>query len=161
MYKIGYYERIKLLEPTDTWGGFQRCAELHYYRALCLMENGWLSGAVYHFGYVVELLLKAAIFRAAKFRPGDSVKKRSELSPGVIVILNHNLTELFRKLVSVRRLNQNPLPMDLIAQAQPRVEGMARNWSEVLRYRSIKASPEETQAIYKRATWFLTNHNHL
>lgn len=154
-----FLERVNALEPNDTWAGFEASAEVHYFEAIHLMTDGWRSGAIYLLGYVTELLLKAATFRALGIPPAQPLRRRARFPTATsVIILDHDLVRLRDQLKIVRKDSGNPIAPDVWGLLAPRIDGMAKNWSEILRYRSTPATHEEARAVLNRVDWIITNY---
>lgn len=152
---------------ADSVRGFRRAARERFADGVALAESGRRTGAVYQWGYAVEMTLKAAYFRFAGWTPirpieaGDLRAARDTAAAlGFQWVGNlHSLASWARLLVAgrssqpLRNYRDITFGDRIVAQAL-RLE---RLWNETLRYHSNRATPAEARTVREVAQWFLTS----
>jgi hypothetical protein len=147
----------------DSIAEFRAAARQRSLDAIVLEEAGRRSGAIYLWGYVAEMILKAAFFDVSGF-PHSRTLTRPDLRTALITYAgaasNANLHDLdlwAGALVNLRgRLGSNyadPTFANLVRTKAQTLHGL---WSVELRYhRNIAYSHEIAQA-QEAAKWLLT-----
>ena len=149
----------------DTLGKLELAARRRFAEAQLLVPSEPL-GAIYLFGYTVEMRLKAAYFRTvglvpastlAPFRRAAEVQIRNLLGIGGAV--GHNLYGWTRLLETARATTPGatPLAAGLAKKMYGHVQNVEACWTEVLRYRANKPYDEEMDAVKSGASWFKVN----
>ena len=148
---------------------FRAAARERYDDALVLATNGQRTGAIYLWGYTVEMTIKAAYFSFIGLLDTDVITWSADLRPAINrgramgipwppAGEGHNLRAWADLLVAVRGLS----PVSAYASSfklqvrrcGQRMEGL---WRETLRYRRNNAYLHEMQQVREAAEWFLGN----
>ena len=153
---------------TDTLGKLERAARRRYAEALHLAPDEPL-GAIYLFGYTIEIRLKAAYYRVvglATPSPIDRVRRQFGESRIRTLLLLSSRTAVGHNLIGWARLLEDArastpgvaaLPLPMATQMYAHVQNVAACWTEVLRYRANKPYNEELTAVRSGAEWFKRN----
>ena len=147
----------------DCIAGFRAAAVQRHLDACRLADNERRTGAVYLWGYSIEMLLKAAFFTAFRYRVWQPITTRDltaarELAPAVGVRWAGNLHHLpswCRLLIGTRTEfgleYPNPFFAPTLTQHADRVYLL---WRETLRYHDNVAYDHEVRAVRQSAEWF-------
>lgn len=157
---MSFVQRSATLQPADTWAGFELAASERYLDGLALHFQGQRTGAIYLWGYVAEMLLKAAVFKAAQFMPSQPIPRKGSVL-GMVATLNHDIEYWADLLVGVRSTSQSPLDSLTEAALRRHASLVAANWSEKLRYKHVEATALEAGNCLKGVEWIMTNHESL
>ena len=162
---------------------FERAASRNFKDAERLQSGNRQLGAIYLYGYSVEMLVKSAYFRmafAAALPPRspattkiDRVERRTAVeetdAQGNRLVPNvgpHDIKGWASLLVQKRALlaagNQavDYVPA-LATEVQNRADRVYSHWKEYMRYRSVNVRPGELAAVRDDARWFRRNYQHL
>jgi len=149
----------------DTLGKLEQAARRRFAEASNLIADEPL-GAIYLFGYTVEMRLKAAYFRTVGLAPATNLSKfrkpaeaqiRSLL--GIRGAVGHNLYGWARLLETARATTPGAivLPLALAQNMYAHIQNIELCWTEVLRYRANKPYNEELEAVRTGASWVRIN----
>src|SRR5687767_6802050 len=150
----------RLKRDTETWPEMENAARQRFWDGLALAcgEAGNSAGAVYLWGYVVEMLLKCA-----------SLRVRTNVSPtqNIVPILeqerikHHHLLNLLNDLRTVRYAASRGLDSVLEGALRNHVDVLEQNWDIGLRYRSSSATEAELREVYEAVEWMVSNYSYL
>lgn len=153
----------------DSIREFRSAARHRFDDALALAAAGQRTGAIYLWGYVAEMTLKAAYFSAIGVADTATIDWRRDLLPAVnrgrqMGIAwpskgqGHNVHAWAELLVSQRATSlatAYPIPFGLEVQAHG--QRFEKLWRDTLRYRNNLAYPHEVRSVQDSAGWFLMN----
>jgi hypothetical protein len=149
----------------DTLGKLEKAATRRYAEAALLVADEPL-GAIYLFGYTVEMRLKAAYFRTIGListSPLDNPRKAAEnkirLFPGLKGPPGHWLYGWARLLEQTRATTHGvlPLPAGLVHSMYTHVQNIETCWTITLRYHANKPYNVELTTVQSSASWFRAN----
>ena len=153
----------------DCIAGFRSAAVQRHLDACRLADNERRTGAVYLWGYSIEMLLKAAFFRAFGYdsqRPITAADLRAavQLAPSLGYAWPaganlHHLPGWSQLLVRLRaNLPNEAYPsLAFASRIQRRAVHVYQVWRETLRYHENRAYEFEVRAVRECAEWFLTH----
>ena len=148
----------------DTLGKLEQAARRRYAEALKLASDEPL-GAIYLFGYTIEMRLKTAYYRLIGLTATSQLSRT--IAEGQIRELlgrkgavGHDLYGWALLLEQTRGGPPGPGALSPAVQAAmyEHVQNVALCWTEVLRYRATPPYDEELQAVRAAAKWFRTNY---
>jgi hypothetical protein len=159
----------------DTLAKLEAAACCRYREAERLFQQGELLGAVYLFGYSIEIRLKAAYYRSIGLVPNsplDQHRRRAEDAIRAIPGLprhpitggpqpGHDIVGWARLLEQTRAVNARPLSPALARPMYQYVDAVFTSWAEFLRYRANKPYDDEAAAVRLAARWFRANASRL
>jgi HEPN domain-containing protein len=121
---------------------YRKAASQRFRDAATLANHGRRLGAVYLFGYCVEMLLKAAFFRLQGTAAGQAIQRYEALTIARFWGLEpptdwHDLRWWNRLVIAARDAVGRPLPPREASSLTRRVDTVARNWHGGLRDRVI------------------------
>ncbi len=148
---------------------FDLAATERYVDAMALAQAGRRTGAVYLYGYVVEMLLKVAYFRVLGFGDADPINRsamqaavgESPASTARVLGLNgtrnlHNIDAWSELLVTFRRakglLYPDPGVSHLLITNVSRVGEL---WAETVRYHKNTAYGHELARVENACQWLV------
>jgi hypothetical protein len=149
----------------DTLGKLEQAARRRYAEARRLVSHEPL-GAIYLFGYTVEMRLKAAYFRTVGLAPANILTSSRNIAEADIRSLlgiggpvGHNLYGWAKLLENARVTTRGAtaLPSGLAKEMYAHVQNIMACWTEVLRYRANKPYDDEIKAVRSGASWFKVN----
>jgi hypothetical protein len=162
----------------DTLTKLEGAARRRYAEALHLVNDEPL-GALYLFGYTIEMRLKAAYYRLINvppqwnldhaLAPGSSGPRQQAqqqvkllLGPGAPNQVGHHLVGWAGLLVSTRAGHAlGPFAAGFQRQLTDRVQAAGEQWSETLRYRTNRPYNDELNAVVDAARWIKANYRRL
>jgi len=155
----------------DTIGKMEAAARRRYAEASRLVANEPL-GAIYLFGYTVEIRLKTAYYRIIGIRPDVPLDKERAAAERQIRAFPVRATSRpaghdtrgWARLVEHARATTTgakPLAPSFLATMNGHADDVADCWTEILRYRANKPYNKELAAVLKAARWFKRNHSRL
>lgn len=161
----------------DTPAKLEAAAARRYAEARRLALDGERLGALYLYGYSIEMRLKAAYYQLAGVprhwdieqpRPGStqSPRKIAQLAiqvqlppPPAKQPLGHYLPGWARLVIDTRVGHAlGPLAAALANDLWNQVQTAARSWKESLRYHANKPYDEELDEVVAAARWFQLNY---
>ncbi|HTW94850.1 MAG TPA: hypothetical protein VMD30_08665 [Tepidisphaeraceae bacterium] len=154
---------------ADTLGKLEQAARRRYAEAKQLVADEPL-GAIYLFGYTVEMRLKVAYFRtvglvtASALAPSRNyAEAQIRMLLGVRGAVGHNLYGWARLLETARATTPGAkvLPSGLAKDMYKHLQNVEACWTEVLRYRANKPYDDEVKAVRSGAAWFKVNGHRL
>lgn len=155
----------------DTLGKLEQAARRRYAEARQLVADEPL-GAIYLFGYTIEMRLKAAYYRTVGLLPASPLDLSRKMADRLIraqfpnatlggrnIPAGHNLHGWAWLLEDARATTPGavPLPAALAKQMNAHVQNVRECWTEVLRYHANKPYDEELDAVWAGASWFKVN----
>jgi len=153
---------ISRVSNFDTWAELQRAADERYWDGMSLATDpeDRRCGALYLWGYVAEMLLKVAYYRIRSVPYGEDLRNElagmrdRALALGFTWRGNwHNLESLVSLLIQERSTRGRPLDAYFAEELRHHIDAIAENWSETLRYKDVRALPEETALVFRSLDW--------
>jgi len=156
----------------DSIAEFRSASHQRYNDGLSLAIQGRRTGAIYLWGYAIEMTLKAAYFSFIGKGVRDPITWSGDLLPAIRTArqqgvlwsrqrAGHNLLAWSEWLI-VTRINYS---MGYAADFQSEVYYQAQQayqlWNETLRYHKNIAYLFEVQRMQESTEWFLVNYNFL
>jgi hypothetical protein len=151
----------------DTVDDFERAARRYYRDARALRRADRRFGAIYIYGYSVEMRIKAACFRslfAAQAKPiteaitGDlrdkEMKKWQQLNLSRKYRGPHDIESWTRLLVARRAALPMPYRPDLARELVDQATIFDLNWREFMRYRTAPVSRAVFESVRLATLWF-------
>jgi hypothetical protein len=148
---------------------FRSAARQRFDDAMTMAGQGRRTGAVYLWGYVAEMVLKAAYFSLIGVPETQALSWQTDLRPAIhrgrgLGIAwprhgeGHNVRAWAELLVAVRALSPaTAFAMPFALAVQRRGQRIEQLWRETLRYRKNFAYPFEMRDVREAAEWFLVN----
>lgn len=153
----------------DTVREFRAAAAERYLDACILAHEGRRTAAIYLWGYVVEMMLKAAYFSAFGYDPDEEITRADlvaarHLAPSLGLIWTGNLHSihdwgqlLVRTRASVPGLAYSDAAFaSRVATTAYRI---ALLWTEILRYHKSVAYRHEVRQVSEAVEWFWDSHD--
>jgi hypothetical protein len=150
----------------DCVAEFENAAVQRFAEAEVLLKRSRHLGAIYLFGYSVEMRVKAAFFRNAGFTDGRLISREDRshaigmsatlglpASPGPHDIAGWAALAVAARLTTARPY-ETALGNLIVAQAT----SLYLIWREVLRYRATQPMPREIRTVRVIANWFAKNY---
>jgi len=153
---MGLVARLSNEEPAETWAVLHRAAEERFRDGMELATGHWerLTGAIYLFGYVAEMILKVAIFRTRNWSGQHPINISWFKNYASHKCYNlHDIDGLANLLIDERRSNNNPFDPVFAAELVHNAKTVSANWRETLRYRSIAAQHAELSEVFQSVEW--------
>jgi hypothetical protein len=155
----------------DTIGKLEAAARRRYAEA-CRLVVGEPLGAIYLFGYTVEIRLKAAYYRTKGLLPGTPLgpyRRPAETRIRFLLGLpmhdpvGHHVFGWARLVEDARAVTPGvaALPPGVSAAMNSHAQRVAACWVETLRYRANRPYNEELAAVQAAAQWFRNNYSRL
>lgn len=159
-------QRLSTLEPDETCDSLFAAALERYWDGLTLATEATGNrslGAIYLLGYVAEVYLKVAFYRASGFLPADSVNRKLIESHRAWTKKKnlHDLVALCQLVIDQRRLVGDPLDPIFASQLVLNARALAAHWREFLRYRSEPAQETELREVSQSVEWLLAQRSQL
>ena len=160
----------------DTINRLERAAEIRSKDAKELLASQRLSGAVYILGFVTEMCLTAAYFRAAGFSadlPIDRDTRQRRMAQARQIktasgefLMNSDPHPLvgWAKFLEWQRLNSATLTAQerqRLAYAIRKAEIVYNYWRPELRYKTIDVKLPQVSEVFKASDWFLSQRGRL
>ncbi len=156
---------------SDCIAEFEAAAVRRHREARDLLRRSRDLGAVYLYGYTVELRLKAAYFSTSgvltqsglPFGPGDPITRadrdgvaKSGATLGVSLPYGngHNVAFWAALLVARRAVSLRPYTQAFGQLVSDKAREVYSEWRETIRYRATQPSPRELRYVRDRAEWF-------
>lgn len=150
---------------------FELAAEERYVDALQLADSGRRTGAIYLFGYVVEMELKAGFLRLAGHADDDPISIQTlwnysgprantmARSLGLAGAKNLHDVEAWAELIVAYRSSRNRVYSErrFAARLLANVRAIAERWTEALRYHKNVAFAHELNAVRTACSWIVTH----
>ena len=152
-------QRIYLLERDETILTMEGASEARYLDGLAVLLEfpHHAIGAAYLFGYVAEMLLKAAIGRVLNLNPAAPL--RGQLGVGGPDL--HDLGVLFRRVVTIRATSGNGIAGAMELAFLQRIDAIAINWSVDFRYKSTGVPEGEVVTMHEYVDWLRRHREYL
>jgi hypothetical protein len=173
----------RLGQPDDDYiATFERAASRNFKDAERLQSGSRKLGAIYLYGYSVEMLVKSAYFRMAfaaaqPVLPAttriDNARRRSATNENdpqgnrlATVASPHDISGwaalLTRKRALLAAANQAVAYSPILAtEVRNRADRVYDHWKEYMRYRAVRVKAAELAIVRDDARWFLKNYQHL
>jgi hypothetical protein len=159
---------VPTLYGADTISEFLSAAQQRFDEADVLRAAGFHGGAIYLYGYVAEMILKAACYRVWGLGPNDPVEDNRSIMEDWIAehVLNktrrvrpHELGPWARWLVVTRASFQGPpynqqFSLDLGANTN----AVEQIWLPSMRYHPLPWGAPESTDVRTAAQWFLSQY---
>ena len=155
----------------DSISQFRAAARVRNDDAWRLASAGRGAAAIYLWGHVAEMLLKAAWFSLIGYRP-DRAIRLVDLRKAIEAARNecgftwagnfHNISHWARLLVQHRiGLGRGYSAPVFGLEVQHHSQRVYDRWREVLRYKKNRAYAFEVNAVARSTEWFLSNSSQL
>jgi hypothetical protein len=161
---------VSRISGIDTWSELERAADERYWDGIVLAvdREGRHSGAVYCWGYVVEMKLKTAYYRVRGVPSSTDLQTELRGIPDRARALGlawvgslHNLVSLVSLLIIERRIRGQPLNSGLAQELRRHIAIVGDHWTETLRYKDTRATPEESSEVMNSVDWLLAHAHEL
>jgi hypothetical protein len=157
------------LYPPDTISGFERAAQQRFQDGEALRASGRDGGAIYLYGYVVEMVLKAACYRLFGHPPHAPVESArpivetwiGELALPVVTrkLQPHDLDAWASGLVWFRdNIHGVSYPIAFTLSLGTNTDVVLQYWLPGIRYQELPWGPPESAEVSTAAAWFLTEY---
>jgi len=127
-------------------------AEQRFWAGLCLAttEAGHEASAIYLWGYVAEMLLKAAYCEFTQKPPCDDVygPLKTEIKSANL----HSLRGLGVFLIDTRA-QFAPMDAAVAGDLLIRIQSLETHWNVAMRYSSVPATESELEDVYESIRW--------
>ena len=149
----------------DTLGKLEQAARRRYAEARRLVADEPL-GAIYLFGYTVEMRLKAAYYRTVGLVPASLLLPARNIAEarirallGIRGAVGHNLYGWAKLLETARATTPGTTALagKLARAMYLHLQNVEACWTEVLRYRANTPYHDEMDAVRSGASWFKVN----
>jgi hypothetical protein len=153
----------------DSIAGFRAAARQRSLDAIALQAAGRRSGAIYFWGYVAEMILKAAFFEVSGFAEHQPITRR-DLRNALAILPGiggnpplHHLGLWARALVAFRASTPGLEYADpaFTNQVTAKAQALYGLWRETLRYQKNVAYPHEIAQARAAAQWLLAHSSEL
>lgn len=152
----------------DSIREFRAAAQVRFNDALAMAEKGRTTGAIYLWGYTVEMVLKAAYFACLAIQENQALTWRGDIGPAIDIgrqKYNINWTKkgaghnvrAWAELLVVEQSSASNALFPLANDVQQRARLIERLWNESLRYRRNRAYEHEMSQVRAAAEWFLAH----
>lgn len=157
----------------DSIREFRAAANVRFNDALALAASGRRTAAIYLWGYVAEMSLKAAYFALIGHPETDALSWPAHISPAINAGRamgiawprsgdGHNVRAWAEFLILVRATNPaTAYPPDFALAVQTNAQRIGRLWRENLRYHKNIAYQFEVSQMRDATEWMLVNSNNL
>jgi hypothetical protein len=159
---------LSRLPVAETWPEIELAAEDRFWDGYALGASGddRALGAVYLFGYLAEMLLKVAFFRARGVaRHSDTAPERHAARTLAATYGRprnyHDLKYWTFALERMRSANGRPLNAAFAGALTLRVSTLAYHWAESLRYRSVRPTESELHEVVDSVEWIFEHRSEL
>lgn len=163
---------------VDTLAKLSAAAPRRFREAQALLAQGESLGAIYLFGYSIEIRLKAAYYRTIGLVPGTIIDARLHRKPAERAIdalpllprhtappgpsAGHHIIG-WAQLLEQERSSPGRVPLNaaILVPMRRHAANVFDCWVEFLRYRANKPYNRELLAVVDAANWFRENTNRL
>ena len=153
----------------DSIREFRLAARRRFDDALALAAAGQRTGAIYLWGYVAEMTLKAAYFSVIGIAESETIRWRQDLLPAIELGRTrgidwprkgegHNVRAWAELLILERAATPAtayPAPFGL--EVQRKGQQIGQLWRETLRYSKNFAYPHEVRQVGQAAEWLIVH----
>lgn len=151
---------------SETIRTFLAAAQARFDEGTALLNAGHSGGAVYLFGYVAEIVLKAAAFR--NYGHGLDELIRKEDRDALEVLMKPWLSGLVPKgphdivkwakwiVVSNSLLATTPFPIDFGREIERHANVIDAQWSPSMRYQGVAIPFLDVLTVQSSSRWFLS-----
>jgi hypothetical protein len=148
---------------------FRLSAKQRYNDGLALAAAGRRTGAIYVWGYVAEMILKAAYFSLTGLPDSSPITWTFNLKPAIMrgqVVFGiawpnqgagHNVRAWAELLVAEHALSAVPYALAFGLEVQRRGQRIGQLWRETLRYHKNFAYFHEVRQVREAVEWLLVN----
>ena len=157
------------LPANETIAEFEAARFDRYHDGLVLIGGDRRVGAIYLFGYFVEMTLKSASFTLLGFQKSDPITKRelnaaatrAEKELGIDVPQEgyHSLQFWALAIVAERDHMGQPLPIALTSELNWRSQRMHSHWTIAMRYSRDVTRPEDWERLWEDSQWLHANYD--
>jgi hypothetical protein len=160
----------RAMRRPHTVRAFRDAAGARFRDAARLADAGHRLGAIYLYGYVAEMLLKAAYFRGRGWGPDQPVAHSDLYQAKQLATSLHNLAwpgnlhdlgGWVRLLIRDRHVGGRSYPGPFRNRLVGRVNVIYRNWREGLRYHDMRPYAGEVDATQAAVSWLLAQYRRL
>jgi hypothetical protein len=157
----------------DTLGKLEGAARRRFREAEKLLNNSERLGAIYLFGYSIEITLKSAYYRTIGLVPTHTIdpllhRKPAEAAIAAMPLLprhpitggphaGHHLVGWARLLEQTRAANGDPMVNAIATKMHDHARAVFDCWVEFLRYRDNRPYDVEVKTVRAAAKWFRAN----
>lgn len=156
----------------DTLAKLEAAARKRFREAEVLYAHGEELGAIYLFGYSIEMRLKAAYYHAIGLAPSSAIeklhRKPAEDAIDAMPLLpkhpvvggpypGHHIVGWARLLEQTRATGAAPMDATLAKLMHQHANATFMCWVEFLRYRANEPYDVEITAVRSAARWFRAN----
>lgn len=152
----------------DSIQEFRLAAQKRYNDGLILAAQGRRTAAIYLWGYVIEMTLKAAYFSLIGKGLKDPITWGNDLYPAIQTAkaqgiawpgsgAGHNVLAWAEWLILSRANQGQAYTSDFNLDIQSQAQRAYTLWRETLRYHKNVAYPAEVRQMNTAAEWFLAN----
>jgi hypothetical protein len=153
----------------DTIAKFEKAARMRFEEAESLRVEGHHLAAVYFFGYVVEMVLKAAYFRMLRYglttEIGLDARNRAMARARGLELMGpgpHDLVGWARFLVTEGSSRNLPAYDGKLSQKIVEQASIAyASWRPEMRYRATSVSSSHVAEMRASSGWFLSNYGRM
>lgn len=160
----------------DTVRQWEQSSERRFREGECLMKNKHLLGAIYLYGYSVEMCLAAAYFRSVGFRPDQVVdddircfrmkqaRQEKHLDGKPLMSSDPHPLVGWARLLEWHRLRLGNVPTperNRLREAVRKAEQVYKHWRPELRYKSTNVSIDQFNEVRLCVHWFIKQHGRL
>ena len=154
----------------------ERAAEKRFEEGECLKKQSRLLGALYLYGYSVEMCLAAAYFRRAGFRPDQSItedERRRRMAHArqtphpdgepLMSKTSHPLVGWAQYLQWHRRLSGALTSQDeqRLREAVQKAKHVYKHWRPELRYKTTDVATGQLDEVRRCVSWFIEQRGRL
>lgn len=144
----------------------EKASSERFVDAECLANRGGKLAAIYLYGYVIEMRIKAAYFRMEGHagnqpitRQDRSIAEAHARSLGITFQGPHDFAHWAIYLVSFDGTRPRPIYAQAFGQEMVnRARAAYQDWGPSLRYRSLVPSASEVENLRSGAIWFSRNY---
>ncbi len=167
-------KRLPDRRAPDSIREFRAAARERYEDGLVLAANGRRTGAIYLWGYSVEMTLKAAYFRLIGRPETAVITVHGDISAAIRHAVSdfhivwppqgrgHNVRAWAELLVAERASRPGAAFPAAVGRAVQRCgQAAGQLWNETLRYHKNVAYPHELAQVREAAEWLLANSDSL
>jgi len=151
----------------DSIAQFRASACIRNEDAKILADSGRGAAAIYLWGYVAEMILKAACFTLLGYRKTQPIsmhdlRSAHKLATDIHRIQwsgsFHDLSRWAQLLIQHSiKLGRGHPDSDFSKDVIEHSERIYERWREIMRYKKNRAYPAETGAVARSTEWLLTN----
>jgi hypothetical protein len=154
------------LPTPETWPEIEQAAEERFWDgyALATHTDRRELGAVYLFGYVIEMLLKTAFYRVHGTPPYSDIgrdRRGARTGVGYRPRNDHDLSYWMHVLERARVVAGRPLDAALVGAMALNIAVASVHWRESLRYRAVVPAEQEVRELVSAVEWIRDHYSRL